>query len=171
MALLFGFIQRAMKNTTSFSCSPGERQGAAEGSGAREKYVDLKKIKNWLQFFNSLSACCFRGGFSNMIQPSFCINILFSHLEKKKKELFTATKGVKSSGTLRSSSTRKRNNCIISPVSTLLSCVGAHCVLSCSDIYRVSVITADSCTQMTWRRRLLLSDFFILNQVHTDGSR
>lgn len=45
-----------------------------------------------------------------MIHPSFCINNLFSHL---KKNVFTATKGVKSSGTMRSSSTKKRKGIIV----------------------------------------------------------
>lgn len=37
-----GFIHRAMPTPTSFSCSPGERQGAALGSGAGKKNLDLK---------------------------------------------------------------------------------------------------------------------------------
>lgn len=76
--------------------------------------------------------------------------------------MFTATKGVKSLVTLCSSSIKKGNNCKILPVSTLLTHVGVHCILSRSDIYRVSVIRVDSCTQMTWCRRLLLSHFFIV---------
>lgn len=73
-----GFIHREAPTTASFSCSPEEPQGAAEGSGAGKIKSGFQKAAA-VVLLNLLSACCFREGFSNMIHPPFCINKLFSH--------------------------------------------------------------------------------------------